>query len=33
LKCLLSDSTEHLASEQADAGLNNVLPIKKADGY
>jgi len=32
LKCLLSDSTVHLASEQADAGLNNVLPIKKAEG-
>ena len=32
LKCLLSDSTEHLTSEQADSGLTNVLPIKKAEG-
>ena len=32
LKCLLSDSLAHLANEQADAGLNNVLPIKKAEG-
>ena len=32
LKCLLSDSTEHLAGEQADSGLTNVLPIKKAEG-
>jgi hypothetical protein len=32
LKCLLSDSVAHLAGEQADAGLNNVLPIKKAEG-
>jgi cytoskeletal protein CcmA (bactofilin family) len=32
LKCLLSDSMTHLVGEQADAGLNNVLPIKKAEG-
>lgn len=33
LKCLLSDSLAHLAGEQGDSSLNNVLPIKKADGY
>jgi len=33
LKCLLSDSSAHLVGEQEDANLNNVLPIKKADGY
>lgn len=33
LKCLLSDSSAHLAGDQGDANLSNVLPIKKADGY
>lgn len=33
LKCLLSDASTNLDDEQTDAGLNNVLPIKKADGY
>jgi hypothetical protein len=29
---LLSDASAQLAGEQKDADLNNVLPIKKAEG-
>jgi cytoskeletal protein CcmA (bactofilin family) len=32
LKCLLSDASAQLAGEQEDSNLNNVLPIKKAEG-
>lgn len=34
LKCLLSDSSDHLVdAHDDDASLNNVLPMTKADGY